>query len=47
MRVGNLPPKMLIKMLFTLGSAIKISNAFLTVSGVAPLYNMGQLHLED
>src|SRR6266850_6205959 len=33
-----IPPKMLINMLFTLGSARSISNAFLTVSGVAPLF---------
>lgn len=31
------PPKMLMKMLLTLGSDKRISNAFLTVSGVAPL----------
>jgi hypothetical protein len=40
----NIPPKMLMKIDFTLESARRISNAFLTVSGVAPLLVSSALH---
>ena len=38
---------MLMKMLLTLGSETRISNAFLTVSGVAPLQHVHQVWSTD